>query len=295
MAKPTPTPGVGPGTRIREAVDSVVAVRLADVRRHETALGRKIDQDTVHDMRVASRRLRAALKLFKAPDASNDAVKDLQDALGRVRDIHVQLHWIDKVARQSARGTEKVVLLRVRSRVATRLPKREMALQRALRRWRDETAPTLLRDVAADAPRSRFGGGRVRRVVGRRLKNVGRALDRFVASEAPKVAHQLRIEVKKLRYLVELLREVWPHESETVLDGLSELQGLLGDLHDADVRIGVVRAAIRGGNLRGREQVINRMRQERAALAEQARNQMEEWQKQRRVKQLRELIAMAGR
>jgi CHAD domain-containing protein len=47
--------------------------------------------------------------------------------------------------------------------------------------------------------------------------------------------HQLRIEVKRLRYTIESLREVLGSEKKAVIRELIRLQDHLGDLNDADV------------------------------------------------------------
>src|SRR5512144_937462 len=98
MSKPTEVPGLGPSTPLSVAGPLLVRARLADVRRYEGALSGdgEPDPDAVHDMRVAARRLRAALQLFgdAALLALERQVKMLQDALGAVRDVQVQREWL---------------------------------------------------------------------------------------------------------------------------------------------------------------------------------------------------------
>src|ERR1041384_4413948 len=50
--------------------------------------------------------------------------------------------------------------------------------------------------------------------------------------------HDLRISIKRLRYSIEFFSVCFDHtEVEWILAGFSELQDLLGDLHDADLFI----------------------------------------------------------
>lgn len=75
---------------------AVVRMRIAVLRR-ELARLKSPDEDAIHDVRVATRRLRAALRHFRPcfPRAAvvhaNDAVRSLAGLLGGVRDIDIVL------------------------------------------------------------------------------------------------------------------------------------------------------------------------------------------------------------
>src|SRR5689334_12892021 len=107
MSKPAPIEGLDSETPLGEAAKRSIASRLADVRKYEEKLAGSLDADDVHDARVASRRLRAALHVFdkkKQLREAHDAVKALGDALGEVRELHVQLAWLREAA---GRGSDK--------------------------------------------------------------------------------------------------------------------------------------------------------------------------------------------
>jgi len=97
----------------------ILAARLRDLERAEAGLPAP---DPVHDMRVAARRLRAALRLLRLREFDR-AVKKLQDALGDVRDLQLQIAWL--------KGRDAVLL----RRHAPLLGKVERALQSALQEW----------------------------------------------------------------------------------------------------------------------------------------------------------------
>jgi CHAD domain-containing protein len=199
---------VGRNARLAEAAPTVLAQRLAAVRAHEAAvLESPPEGEGVHAMRVATRRLRAALQLFGAPRGLSDELKQLQDALGAVRDAQLHPRWL---------GGE--------------LPARTSALHAAVRSFRARTAPWLAK--LALAPRGRLGGHRMRKELRRKLG----AVERLVAAGAldPREAHRLRIAVKKLRYFAELLRRAL--RLDGLLEELLPLQEALGDLRDLDVR-----------------------------------------------------------
>jgi CHAD domain-containing protein len=104
MAKASPIDGVDAHTPLDKAIQRILMARLADVRAWEPALrgnGATRTADAVHDMRVATRRLRAALTLFaKALDLDFDEeqmeIKRLGAALGRVRDLDVQIQRLEE-------------------------------------------------------------------------------------------------------------------------------------------------------------------------------------------------------
>ena len=97
MAKARPIPELGKDDPFAAAAAKVVAVRAAELADAAEDVLDTGDIERVHDMRVATRRLRAALEVFepcfpKRPfRASLKDVKALADALGerRDRDVHI--------------------------------------------------------------------------------------------------------------------------------------------------------------------------------------------------------------
>jgi CHAD domain-containing protein len=104
MAKARPIPGIRPDTPMREVAARTIEVRAAEVFGFATGVLDTGDIERVHDMRVATRRLRAALEVFEVCFPKRELkralrdVKRLADALGRRRDPDVALAAIGKVA-----------------------------------------------------------------------------------------------------------------------------------------------------------------------------------------------------
>lgn len=97
MAKARDIPGLHGAMSFRAVARAAVEVRAAEVFAHAAGVLDTDDIERVHDMRVATRRLRAVLEVF-APAFDKrehaevlDAVKALADALGARRDPDVQL------------------------------------------------------------------------------------------------------------------------------------------------------------------------------------------------------------
>jgi CHAD domain-containing protein len=87
----------GPKTSFREVATRVLTERLDALMEHEAGTRAGTDTEELHDMRVASRRLRAALEAFAVCYRGKQfrqiakQTKELTDALGGVRDSDVLL------------------------------------------------------------------------------------------------------------------------------------------------------------------------------------------------------------
>ena len=108
MAKAKPIRGLAPDTRFRDAAAAAVSVRAAEVFTFADAALDLSDIEGVHDMRVATRRLRAALEVFapcfprKAHVGVLKEVKALADRLGERRDPDVAIEELEAMAKEFA-------------------------------------------------------------------------------------------------------------------------------------------------------------------------------------------------
>jgi CHAD domain-containing protein len=104
LAKARDIPGLHAELSYREAAARTVEVRSRELFDHADGVLDTSDIERVHDMRVATRRLRAVLEIYepcfprKQLRAALDEVKELADALGERRDPDVQLAQLDEFA-----------------------------------------------------------------------------------------------------------------------------------------------------------------------------------------------------
>jgi CHAD domain-containing protein len=97
MAKARDIPGLHPSMPFAEAAAATVAVRAEELFEHAEGVLDTSDIERVHDMRVASRRLRAVLEIYAPCFPKHEfrpllkEVKALADALGARRDPDVLL------------------------------------------------------------------------------------------------------------------------------------------------------------------------------------------------------------
>lgn len=215
--------GLHARTPIHVAGERLLLARAADLRAAEARAARRLDVRTVHDLRVACRRLRVAVKVFgKKSLRSLDArLEQLQDALGAVRDLQLEARWL---ARHRADAAT----------VTARLRSAEARLRRVLEQWGRRSEPALVRALSQVRRRGTLGGRRMRKRLRKRVGELEAALWHRDPLD-PETAHGIRIAAKKLRYEAELLRAAF--ELDGAIDALTELQGALGNVHDADLRL----------------------------------------------------------
>jgi CHAD domain-containing protein len=104
MAKARDIPGLEPGLSYREAAARTVAVRSQELFDLGEGVLDTSEIERVHDMRVASRRLRAVLEIYEPCFPGKELrgvltdVKALADALGERRDPDVHLAQLEEFA-----------------------------------------------------------------------------------------------------------------------------------------------------------------------------------------------------
>jgi CHAD domain-containing protein len=105
VAKARRIPGFADSASFREAAARAVEVRAGEVFEHAEHVLDVTDVERVHDMRVATRRLRAALEIFAPCFPKRDHrsvlkdVKRLADALGERRDRDVAIAGFERAAK----------------------------------------------------------------------------------------------------------------------------------------------------------------------------------------------------
>ncbi len=112
MAKARPIPDLRADDAYGPAAAKIVRVRSQELADHSRGVLEMGDIEGLHDMRVATRRLRAALEVFapcfqkKAHRAALHEVKELADALGERRDRDVAIAELEEGDRD---GVESLI------------------------------------------------------------------------------------------------------------------------------------------------------------------------------------------
>lgn len=202
------------------------------------------DVRAVHQARVATRRLREALPLVGAGKAGRRlerVARDLTGVLGPVRELDVALQMLQELARtgvpaaavaclrgaiaEERRALQRETTKRIDHYDMDRLQRKALqALDRKGER-RDHPLDRQARVVAA------------RRRAARRAGRLETAIDAAGAMYLPDRLHQVRIAVKKLRYAMEVARDLSGSRAEARIRTLKRMQDLLGRMHDLEVLI----------------------------------------------------------
>ena len=239
-------------TSLVEAAQRLFRRTLEQLIARQYGLAYADDLEYVHEMRVAIRRLRAAMRVFGKAfvgelKAESDQLRELANLLGEARDADVFLDFLRAYRKSRPREVRAALknLIRVEHERRVTCYRRLMSvcrssdvqeflggLYRAVRvpaEQRSLLAPAeegLSRTVAQGAVKG------LRKSLKRTLK-FGSRLERLSGSDQ----HALRIACKKLRYAGEFFTDIYPAELRGLIDTMVRLQDLLGQAHDADVYI----------------------------------------------------------
>ncbi|MGE3857845.1 MAG: CHAD domain-containing protein [Dehalococcoidia bacterium] len=256
-ARPGP-PDLGPTAIAADdrAVDRAYAVlrrRTGEFLAREagTALGE--DPEQLHAMRVATRRLRAAMRVFDAvlPPALLEARDELRwfaQELGAVRDLDVQLEHLEQL-RATAVWAEATALAPLVTQFERRRIEAREALLAAIAGDRYARLVTALRTAllagpAPDAP-DVSSADEARRVILRRYRRFETDAAALRPRSPHEAFHALRIRGKRLRYSLELFMDLAGRPGGRALASLRALQDLLGELQDLATTDERLRALVR--------------------------------------------------
>lgn len=256
MAPELKNPGVEPDDPLAEAGRKVMYYHFAQMLLHEdgTRLGEDIEE--LHDMRVATRRMRAAFEVFGdafTPKAIKTHLKGLKATgrgLGRVRDLDVFMekagHYLDTLPPEQQPGLEPLLDSWMQERETARTRMVAYLDGEDYAAFKDSflkfvtTAGEGVQESPAGGFTPQRAGDIAPILIYGRLAAV-RAFNTILETAALEQFHALRIEFKKLRYTVEYFREVLGAESKAVINDLKVIQDHLGDLNDADVATQILR------------------------------------------------------
>lgn len=233
----------------------VLRVRLAEMCGLRDAALNFTDPEGVHDMRVASRRLRSALRDF-APylnkeKALQKRLKSVAGALGAVRDEDVALMALEKLGAEADEASAAGVA-RLADERRVRRERARLALAAAIDAATLTEVQTALDALLARAPKARRGkanGAHQNQAEEQTFRQVGQRIilkgfDELRSRSAslyhpfkPEPLHDMRIAAKRLRYAVQLFAQCWGEQLAPLAQEVAELQDCLGELHDCDVWI----------------------------------------------------------
>lgn len=158
MARAREVPGFDCGEPFGAAAARIVSVRAEEVFAQADGVLDLDEPEHLHDMRVATRRLRAALEVCEPcfpPKRFRKAlkrVKRLADALGERRDLDVEVAFLEDFAQTAPKADRAALEARIESLRGRRREVNE-ALRPRLRKKRLRKLRRRLRKLVAEAER----------------------------------------------------------------------------------------------------------------------------------------------
>jgi CHAD domain-containing protein len=211
--------------------------------------------DPVHDLRVSLRRCRSLADGLIALDpdpnwkAMKKAGKRLFQRLGALRDTQVMMEWVEKLERippavhadsspallqtepnhdppHDLAGRSLLEILRGREK-EQKLDAHAALEEFDRKQWRQWS-----KSLPARAARFRLGSALFKHLALERWIAARELHNRALRNRSQAAFHELRIGIKRFRYIVE---NFLPVEHKAWSSDLKEMQDLLGDVHDLDV------------------------------------------------------------
>jgi CHAD domain-containing protein len=252
VAKEKPIANLNCHDAAGQAIQVVLGARLEIMCDLRDAALNWDDPEGVHDMRVASRRLRSALSDFKPYFRKRsmplNRLKTIAKSLGAVRDEDVVLAALAalraKADEEVAKGIGAIVDAHQRRRVQARSILEHTIRSPAIAEFRDDfrtrlgTATNIPDSAGEQAAHQVLTFSQAgTRIIGARLKQLSDAGDAVYFPLQTKKLHQLRILAKRLRYAVELFAPCGGDEFKKSAVEIAHFQTSLGELHDCDIWI----------------------------------------------------------
>ena len=258
------TPGVTADDPLAEAGRKVLRFHLARMIAREAGTIEGREAEELKGMRVATRRQRAAWRVFggafdqAATEKHRRRLKAVAADLGAARDLDVLIENLE--AYRAALGPDEASALE--PLVAVWQDRRDTARtvllgelsSRRYQRWTEAYAVFVLTEAAGVRQPAATEPHHVRDTMGSQIWKafeVLRAYEPLMRAADVPTLHELRIASKWLRYTLEFVREAMGAETTVLIERVVALQDQLGWLHDADVAAALAREflAERAGDL----------------------------------------------
>lgn len=251
MTKARRIKGIDCNAAAGAGIKLVLVGRFKEMSQLRTAALNWSDLEGVHSMRVASRRLRSALRDFtphlkkRGLSSSLRQIKQIADALGKVRDQDVAILALEQLRSKAPAQVADVLSELIQIRQQSR-DKARQQLEAVITKIRlKQLGLVFTTAVEASLARNEQKAARsapsyieiARSIILERLKELEKLSNSLYRPLKVRPLHDMRIAAKRLRYAIELFQECWGKDIAPFADEVARLQQSLGELHDCDVWI----------------------------------------------------------
>jgi CHAD domain-containing protein len=245
-------------TEFGQAGRIIIRRQIEHILTRRYAAGYLGDLEYVHEMRVATRRMRAAIRVFEDVlelGRLKAQIANLADVLGQARDLDVFLDFLREYRDgcsgiRRAFAEEMISSWNVRRRASYRKVEAIMG-SAAFGAFIGHAHKSFCLPVGADGgPKATSAGWKeplwreARAILHRELRKMFRyAPD--LKQYSPRKLHRLRIAGKRMRYLSEFFMPLYGRQIIEPIDYVKDVQAFLGDSHDSEVFIDQVREYVK--------------------------------------------------
>ena len=242
------TPGVLADDHIAEAGRKVMRFHLARMLAREAGVRDGTDLEDVHAMRVATRRQRAAWRVFGEAYRHGrtrryrNGLREVASRLGAVRDLDVLLEAADAYRNDQPVREQRALEPLLRDWREHRDDARVLLVRELdaddYRRWVDDYRDFVRTEGAGVLPVQPTQPHRVRDTAGSRIWGAYeqvRGYEPVLRWADVETLHELRIAGKWLRYTLEFVREALGDDAGPLIERVTALQDHLGLMNDANV------------------------------------------------------------
>jgi CHAD domain-containing protein len=250
---------IDPSMSLGEVAFAVLRTQFAEMLDHEPGTRLGEDPEELHDMRVPTRRMRAAMKVFEGalPERASWLREELRwvaNALGEVRDLDVQIErfqsWKEEADEESSEYLKKILAITHKRWAEARKNMLETLDSVRYERLLSSFAEMLRLGPAAELELEQANGkdhageavtAAAPALVSDRYRKWRKAAKRLDESSSPEAFHDVRKKGKRLRYTLEFVADVYGKPVQKLVKPLKALQDDLGDHQDAVVTAAYLR------------------------------------------------------
>ncbi len=248
--------GLEPTDSLAEAGRKVLGYHFARMLKNEPGTRVGEDIEALHDMRVATRRMRSALRVFgagftkKARKPLRQGLKATARALGPVRDLDVMVAQLtayqETLPEVEQAGLQPLLEIWQKKRAKARKKMLKYLDSKAYRQFTQTFLEFVKTEGLGAVPLPESVPPvpyQLRHIVPGLVYTYYeevRAYETILETAPVETLHQLRISFKGLRYTLEYLEEVLGEEKEMLIAEVKRMQDHLGDMNDADVAAGIL-------------------------------------------------------
>ncbi len=258
-----------PDSNLVELARSIIFKRFSTMCSYIDGIIENVGIEPIHQFRVASRRIRAALNVFSAlfPHGEIEKIiseiKNIITLAGKARDLDVQVLFLEKYILTVPTQDRQGVSLFLKERLDLREQLQTDVINQ-FESFKNSSALDDFHTIISDRIASDFSYnnipvdktssdlilpvqslGVIHNAVSDRIRKLRIINEQFLETIDCKTIHKMRIALKNLRYTIEIPAEFFSDKYSQHLDNIKLVQDYLGEIHDEDVQIQVLRKRIR--------------------------------------------------